>query len=150
MDCELCRKDIGDVIVLLPIKKPDGRLSILTCLECAKKSSAYCQKHERPHIGFAGDNTTACLICVEEEVGRRKLEADSIFDRIKEVLSQEELEDLSGWVRVSSFITGDSEAVSILRAIATRAARFQISIDEVVEQILKAKSLDIILPRCLI
>ena len=149
MDCGLCGKDIGNVIVLLPIKKPDGCLSVLACLKCAKKSSAYCQKHKGPHTGFVGDNTTACLICVEEEVRRRKLEAESIFSKIKEVVTPKDLEELADWMEISSLITGDSEAVSVLRAIATRAARFQISIDEVVEQILKAKSLDIILPRTL-
>ena len=150
MNCKLCENGIGDIAVLLPIKQPDGSLCIMTCLNCAENSTAYCKKHKGPHSGFTDDTSTACLRCIEEEVSERWSEAESIFNRIKEVTSPEDLEDLAEWAELSSLISGDSEAVSILRAIATKAARLLISIDEMVEQILKAKSLDIILPKCLI
>ena len=147
MNCELCFNDIGDAIVILPVKKPSGRLSIMACLKCAENSSAYCKKHKIPHIGFSSDTTTACLVCIEETVKARMTEADSVFDKIRRVLDSEEAEagNLMEATSMSSCLTGVTPAVSVLRFVATKAFRLHVSIEEVVERVLQEKSVNIIL-----
>lgn len=146
MNCELCKKDIGDVIVSLPIKKPDGCLNTMACLECAEESSAYCKKHKRPHLGFADDDTTACMICIEEMIARERSKEAYIFNRLKEALPLEDLKYLLEWADLAASITGNSRLTCILRDIVTKALRRQVSIEEIVKQILQTKSVDVILP----
>lgn len=66
MRCELCRSN-PETIVLLPIRQPDGKLVTFACLDCSKESGHYCLEHDRPHLGLE-DNTSACIICIEEAV----------------------------------------------------------------------------------
>ena len=73
MRCKFCGTD-PDPIVLVPNieKRKDGQIEIFSCLDCAIKQGVYCEKHESPHTGFSGDETTACLHCIEEEVQAKK------------------------------------------------------------------------------
>lgn len=147
MRCELCGKDIGDTIVLLPIKKPDGALSSMACLSCAENSSAYCKKHERPHLGFMDNNTTACILCIEEVVAQKENEEVLIFDKILEVLPPEEKKDLLDWTTTIASLKREREATSVLRAVATKALRLKKTVDEMVTQIIRDKSAEFVLPR---
>ena len=145
MKCELCGKDIGDIVVSLPLKKVDGSLSTMACLKCAENSSVYCKKHKKPHLGFI-DDTTACIYCIEEMVAENRDKEASIFSNLREHLLTEELNRLLEWAAASSFITGNSQKTCVLRAIATKAKRSNQSIEEVLEKIVEAKSVESILP----
>ena len=146
MDCELCERAPDDTLVILPIKKADGALITLACLKCAENSSAYCKKHERPHLGFEDDDTTACMFCIEETVDeKRSMEVD-IFNTFQHELPTEEFNSLLEWAALSASITGNSEATCILRAIITKALRLNQSIEEVVEKVIKTEAVDFILP----
>ena len=146
MKCELCGRTSDDTLVILPIKKADGCLNTIACLECAESSSAYCKRHERPHLGFIGDDTTACAICIEEMVTEKKPIEMSIFSTLQQKLPEEELNHLLEWATLSASITGNSEATCILRAIITKALRTKESVEEVAEKVIKTKSVNFILP----
>lgn len=145
MKCGLCGKDIGDFVVSLPLKKADGSLSTMACLECAEKSPVYCKKHRKPHLGFI-DDTTACIYCIEEMVAENRHKEISIFNNLRQELTTEEFERLLEWATIVSSITGNSRKNCILRAIATKAKRSNHSIEEVLEKIIEAKSVESILP----
>lgn len=147
MACEICGRTDSRVEVILPIKQPDGRLETMACLGCAEESSAYCLKHERPHIGFADDKTTACVLCIEETVASKTTEADKIFKALRDNLPQEEATKLELWAKESSFITEDSLAISVLRFLATKALRLKTTVEKIEKQILRAKSVELILPK---
>lgn len=145
MKCGLCGMDIGDIVVSLPLKKADGSFSTMACLKCAEKSSVYCKKHRKPHLGFI-DDTTACIYCIEEIVTENRHREASIFNNLREHLPTEELNRLLEWSLASSSITGNSQKTCILRAITTKAKRSNKSIEEVLEKIIEAKSVESILP----
>lgn len=145
MKCELCGKDIGEIVVSLPLKRPTGCLNTLACLKCAENSPAYCKKHNKSHLGFI-DDTTACIGCIEEMVAENRHKETIIWNVLRQKLPTEEFERLSEWATASSLITGNSQRTCILRAIATRAKRSNQSIEEVLEKIIEAKSVESILP----
>lgn len=64
MNCEICGED-KRIMVSLPIKKEDGCLNKIACLECARDSGAYCTRHDRPYMGFE-DGSIACPLCRAE------------------------------------------------------------------------------------
>ena len=96
MTCEICRKDLDDTIVILPIRQADGKLVTLACPPCAQQSSAYCQAHQAPHMGFAED-TTACLRCIDEEVVRQAARAPEIWARLIHALPAIQVSALISW-----------------------------------------------------
>jgi len=145
MKCEKCGGD-SDIFVLLPVKKPDGSLSEIVCHDCALASSAYCKKHQMPHLGFSDNETTACRICIEEAVAENKNRAEKIYLNMKTELPLEEINELDDWAQLVSSIAGNSIAICVLRGVATKAFRLGVSIDEVVKRIIKARSVDLILP----
>jgi hypothetical protein len=145
MNCGVCGKDIGKVIMNLPLKKADGSLSTLVCLKCAQKSSLFCKKHQKPHIGFS-DGTTACIYCIEEMVAKNQKKRDIISNELREKLPQEELERLMNWATKSSSKNGSNVNTCILRLIATKAKRNSQSIEEVLKNTIEAKSVKCLLP----
>jgi len=146
MKCEICGKDSAEVFVILAIKKPDGCLNTIACLECAEKSPAYCKKHQRPHLGFSEDNTTACALCIEEMVSEKEPEELNIFRRFQKELFPEERHRLLEWADDSATCTGNSKGICTLRAIATKALREKKSFEEIVEKIVDEKSVNCVLP----
>jgi len=145
MECEECGKE-SDIFVLLPARKSNGSLNEMVCHDCALASSAYCQKHQIPHLGFIDDATTACRVCIEEMVTKNKAGAKKIYLLLETELPFEEIENLNDWAQGASLITGDSMTVCILRAVITKALRLSVDIDEVIKRIIGAKSVDLILP----
>ncbi|TRZ64489.1 MAG: hypothetical protein D4Q79_01395 [Spirochaetia bacterium] len=146
MKCELCGKDIGETIVLLPIKKTDGTLSTMACLDCVENSPAYCKKHGRPHLGFMGDDTTACILCIEELTAEKENEEMSVFNEILEAIPLEKRKRLLDYAITISSIKYECEATSVLRAVATKALRLKKTVEEIVIQIVNEKSAESILP----
>jgi len=145
MKCEKCGGD-SDTFVSLPARKLDGSLNKIVCHGCVLVSSAYCKKHQMPHLGFSDDETTACRICIEEAVAENRGKAEKIYFAIKTELPPEEIDELDDWVQDVSSITGNSTAVCVLRGVATKAFRLGIGIDDVVKKIIETKSVNLILP----
>lgn len=147
MRCKFCGTD-PNLVVLVPNveKAKDGMIEIFSCLNCAIKHGIYCKKHECPHTGFSGDETTACLRCIEEEVQEKKEVAEEVYGRICGALPQEELDELQEFAEDSSVITGDDESVSVLRFVMTTAHRLKLPWDQVVVMILERRSAALILP----
>jgi hypothetical protein len=145
MKCELCGEDIGDITVSLPLKKADGSLNTMACLKCAEQSSAYCKKHKRPHLGFF-DDTTACVLCVEEIVAENRRKEISIYRNLWQKLPPEEFGRLMEWATKSSWVTDSYVNTCILRAIATKAKISNQTIEKVLEKIIETKSIEYILP----
>jgi len=147
MKCQLCDKDIGDTIVLLPLKRTDGALSTMACLNCAENSSAYCKKHNRPHLGFMDDNSTACIFCIEELVVQKENEEMFVFEKILEAIPPEEKKCLLDYATTVARIKQEREATSVLRAVATKALRLKRTVEEMVAQVVIQKSIESILPK---
>lgn len=145
MNCDICGKEIGEIIVSLSLKRPNGALNTLACQECAENSSCYCQKHERPHLGFEDDNTTACMLCIEELVDEKIPEEVAVFEELGKILPREEMERLVEWANDSSIVSGDPGTVCILRAIATKALRLKTTFEEIKSRIIKEKLVGFIL-----
>ena len=144
MKCDICKKPISELIIILPLRQPDGKLDTLACEKCATKSKAYCAKHVRPHIGFI-DGSTACIWCVDDLVTANKGNAVRIRDRIWAELLEDEIEDLNEAAEISAEITGCSDSVAILRFIASAAIRSGKSIEEIVREITTSHSIASIL-----
>jgi len=145
MKCEICGEDSAEVFAILAVKKPDGCLNTIACLECAKKSSAYCLKHQKPHLGFTDDDTTACPFCIEEMAAEKEPAEADIFRRFQKELSEKERRRLLNWAEDFASVTGNSKGICTLRAIATKALRERKSFEEIVERIIAEKSVDCIL-----
>jgi len=140
--CRFCNGD-PEILVLLPANIGPG--SPFACIECAKKNGLYCVKHDKPHTGFAGDNTTACLRCIEEETLKARDRADEFYLLVKGALSEEEWENLSEAIEESSYLTGNEDPVTLLRFIATKAVRLHLSLDDILVRILQEQSAEFIL-----
>ncbi len=144
MKCEICGKDALK-FVLLNIKKPDGCLNTIACLECAKKSPAYCNKHENAHLGFE-DGSTACVGCIEEEVKENEIKGSDIINDLQQKLPKVEFDRLMEWANDVVPLTGNTDITCILRALITRALRIHKEIDEVIIEVIEEKSVNSILP----
>ncbi len=139
MECERCGKD-PDLIIVLPAKKSDGCLNEIVCYDCALKASAYCNKHQMPHLGFIDDETTACKLCIEEKVLKNMERAEEIHAKLKAGLPFKEMRDIEDWARELYLLARISKKVSILRLVVIRALRLGISIDETIERAIKSQT----------
>ncbi len=144
MRCEL-RNHEADHLVLLPIHQPDGSSITTACLEHARESGAFCNTHEEPHLGFM-DGTHACVRCIEDEVAQSTYLASSFAKVIRDRLSRDDLIELTEWSSVSSETNGSTEDVCILRAVITTAHRLGITDQEVIQEIIDRKTVEVILP----
>lgn len=147
MNCEICGNERAEVMVILPIKQADGRLNTMACDECAQKSSAYCLKHQTPHLGFADDESTACQRCIEEMVVQRESDGLAIFGDLMINLPAEDWNRLLAWAGQAASITRNTVPTCILRAVVTKALRLKVTIDEVMRQLCQKKSVEMILPK---
>ena len=138
MLCEICRRD-PQFLMLLPLPQSDGNLCTFACEACAQKSSAYCTLHQTIHQGFI-DETTACLICIQQEVSDQSLRSEAVCKKLQLLLSPEWWEVLVEAADLSAEITGTDRGICIIRFIATKAMRVHEVFDATYERILKAKS----------
>ena len=132
--CELCEAD-ADIINILPITQPDGKLDTMACTGCSESSGVYCLEHKRPHLGF-NDNTTACAECIETELDENTDYLCALFistltgdDKNKMTLTI-----VDRWYSELSKYTNDGKERCIARAIVTVAQRFDINPEEVIER----------------
>ena len=145
MKCEICKKSIGGVIVILPIIQPDGKLDTLACEKCAHDSKAYCIKHDRPHVGFS-DGSTACLWCIEEVVKVNTVNAISVSNHIKDVLPEDQVDELDEAAEAAAAVRGCTEDIAILRFIASATVRSgKKNISDKLNEVLNSRSVKCIL-----
>jgi len=147
----MCRGDIGDVLIRLPIRQPDGALNTLVCESCAEKSDVYCLTHKRSHLGFV-DETTICTLCVEEilekdgeRIAGRLAAAISVSDKALE--SQQAIRRWLTGVRFDLPIVSSVElpsvvrflntpyALNIARAVVAYSQRMRFTPEEVIEMV---------------
>ena len=145
MICEKCGKDASS-FVILPIKKKDGCLNTIVCVACAEDSPAYCKKHNVPHLGFADDNTTACKFCIDELVETNRKHETEIASMLWARLPSGEDTRLAEYAEFVSSITGENTATCVLRALATKAMRAGMSVEEVASKLVDDGSVSFILP----
>ena len=144
MNCEKCEKD-ANLLVILPLHRPDGCLNTIACLECAKKSGVYCLKHKKPHLGF-DDGTTVCIYCIEAEVEQHRVElTDLVNTEIFSQIDEGAIERYNAWLAELSVKGGEINKPAGIRAIVTLALRRRVEPKAVIEAI-KNEGLDIILP----
>ena len=122
----------------------------------------YCQKHQRPHLGFE-DETTACISCIEEIVEKdgEKI-AGSFAAAIERSDKASEIRRSIGeWLATTqSMIEGGvdlvdlplamrfqrtPQALNISRAVVTYSQRIRITPEEVIERVAK-EGAGVILP----
>jgi hypothetical protein len=144
MRCVFCGTEEMDPIILVPIWQPDGSLTAFACLGCTKNEGLYCDKHERPHVGFE-DETTACLLCIEEFVKREEHRAHQVAMEIRNSLDHDCKEELEEAAEVASALTNWDDDVAILRFVASRAQRSGVSINDVVKEVVLRRSTEPIL-----
>ena len=134
MKCEICGKPDPKLLIILPLHQADGRLDTIVCEECARKSKAYCLRHQRPHLGFM-DGSTACIHCIEELVRDNMDVKSEIMDRVCDALPRDQAADLVEAAEAVSSVMRCSESQSILRFVATKAMRSFKAIGSVIEEI---------------
>jgi hypothetical protein len=146
MKCKFCGGDI-DVPAMVPARgKFGGDIEALSCVGCAIREGIYCTKHNSPHAGFVGDDTTACLFCINEEVIENEKVAEQVYQRLKDGLDKAEWTALCGEILIANAITGGSDHSSLYRFIVTKAHRLHVPAETVVLEILEKKSVMMILP----
>lgn len=146
LNCELCGDKDPNPLIILSKKQPNGALQTLACEECAEKSDIYCKVHKRPHLGFV-DDTTACIVCVEETVREHFAGAEETMRKILALLdNEEEKEELFGLIEPLSILTRTTQAGCVLRFVVTRALRLRLTIDAVIEEVMRTRSIRTLLP----
>lgn len=142
--CEICG-DPADVINLLPIKQPDGKLDTLACTSCAQESGVFCNIHQRPHLGFA-DGTTACKVCIDDQVEADTPEiASNFFREIDESPHKKKvLKELKEWSEALEAF-GLPYETNVTRAVVTVALRLKKTTEEIIKQVCE-EGPEVILP----
>ena len=136
--CEICGQADPRIMFILPLLRANGNLNTMACEGCAKKSSAYCLKHDCQHTGFI-DGSTACLRCIQELVESKKDEAPNIRDRLRQGLAPDQAEDLDDAAGLSAELNGSSESVAILRFLASKAMRTNQTVEDIIHLIAESK-----------
>lgn len=134
--CDVDPHDRAEVLCLVPAENSED----WSCLPCAKKQGLYCERHDQIHTRFEGHlgeaSTHACIPCIEEMVRSSAALASEYETRIRRVLTEVELIDLDEWIATARSVTGDADdARTLLRAIATMAARTSTAIEVVVADV---------------
>jgi len=141
--CKECGRD-SYVIVIVPCGKGSGPYVMELCMKCAIRSGKYCVSHEVAHIGYS-DGTTACIICVHDIVAEKMSSADGYLERITDNIDGDDLESLDDWLDMVGPIYGGRPR-ALLSALAARSLRTGVTVDEVTERIISARSAAEILP----
>jgi hypothetical protein len=142
VNCQICGKDIGNVVVVVPKPRPGGYLDSMACIECAKKSGMYCEVHERPHQGFS-DGTSSCRVCQKELYDKHRSRASLLAGMIQDAVPREDFAVLLeewAWAGVTDM---ERDILILLHLCAASLGR-KMDLDELVRQIVVSHSLDII------
>jgi hypothetical protein len=103
---------------------------------------AICEKHNIPLL-TSPTGVGYCMICIEELIKIHKGEADDIYNKLRSSLSTSVVEKLDGAIKQSLSMKGqDSEEMAVLRFVAAKALRSGKTIDEVVDAIIDADSIE--------
>ena len=139
-DCEVCASPTN-VLVILAKRRETGELNTLACPECAVVSGAFCTEHNSPHIGF-NDGTTACDQCVEEVFWAHKPQAKQLADRLMMKLPPEVSWQFLKEAKERADLCSLELSIVVLRLLAVKAVRSQITVDDVVAQLVADRSVD--------
>jgi len=104
----------------------------------------YCQKHDQSHFVFK-DDTTACLLCINETVEEKEKDETTIFYKILATIPKKEQRLLSKWAGSIYVLTGEWEPRIFLKEVVAKAYRLKKTVDEMLEQIVKEESVRLIL-----
>lgn len=147
MNCRFCGHD-PELIMLVPARRKfDGAIEVFSCRNCAIEKGLYCVKHDKPHIGFDGDDTTACLSCIVEEVQVRKEMAEFLYRRLFRILPDPEWMELQEAAVIASTIMGENDAVAILRFMVTKAQREKVSVENIFDRVVQAGTASMLIPQ---
>lgn len=136
MHCELCGKE-PQTFVLMPIRGKRGALETIGCMPCAISRGVYCEKHDRPHLGFE-DGTHACVVCIEHDVIANYGWVVELEDRIQQDFSEREQVEVEEYLESVSFLPDRGR--NLLRPIATLARRGGKPFREMFELVLRGRS----------
>lgn len=162
MKCEICGNDLYDLLVLLPKRQPDGKLVTFACVGCSIESGMYCQRHQRPHLGF-DDETSACMICIDEQVEK---DGERIVGQLSGTISRSEHKeeikrDIDEWLQLIEWNLPNADlgdlplaikyiqtphTLNIARAVVTYSQRMRVTPEEVIERVGKDGT-SLILPK---
>ncbi len=145
MKCEICGSYDKELLYMLPIRQHNGSLITIACHNCAWDSGAYCQKHHKPHFGFE-DGSTACQDCIEEMIEQEQPRTDEWAEKLRQGLGESHYAVLIQAAEIAIDIVGGPITIAVLRFIATRARRENLSFQEVVDRALSEKTAAFIVP----
>lgn len=129
MRCDLGDHEAGHLYLLsIPGLPPFG------CIGCLRQRGLWCEQHQRVFNGFV-DGTSACFICIEEEVGRSEAVGAQFLPELESILPDDEREELNDWLTTSATITGQSRERCFVRTLASKALRTNTPLAAVVEMI---------------
>jgi hypothetical protein len=145
--CEICEQPTN-VLNIIPKRRADGSLVTLACTPCAQESDMYCDVHQRPHIGFADGETTACVECIEEEVEKDGTKIATAFQSgVSESPHCLEISfAMDQYIDLAVRIKGGSREQCMARPIVTAAKRFKKSTDEIIAETFE-KGPNVLFPR---
>ncbi|MFA6502646.1 MAG: hypothetical protein WCT45_00095 [Candidatus Paceibacterota bacterium] len=113
-------------------------------MDATPESWSFCYKHYRTHHRFS-DGSIACILCIEETVRKREPEALAMWRSILEVLPPLEMEVLHAHIEMGSVVTSDSDEAIMLRFLAAKALRTKSTVDEVLAEAIRTRSVRCIL-----
>lgn len=145
MVCELCGED-SLVITFLPIRNSSGAYNTASCLQCVEETGAYCPIHQIPHVGFE-DETHACYRCINDETTKFFSAATLYTEMLRNNLPPSKFNALYNWAESVSDITRMiPPQFHILRAIIALARRKGVRRVNIMRQVLRSQSIEILLP----
>lgn len=137
--CRICEQQTDTFNILPPgIRLENAREVWMACDNCAQQLGYFCPRHEKPHMGFE-DGTTACKICIDDEVEQHAEEiASAFFEGVDDSLHRNQiLLEVREWAMVASDLAGgDTPNLhrTVARAIVTLSKRTGKSVEEVIEE----------------
>ena len=150
MLCEICGKD-HDLIFLLPLPQEGGHSNTQACLECARKTSVFCQKHDISHTPYF-DGFAACGQCIDEQVaaqgktlGLRLLNGITVSEcYFRLYFGPDKWRGFRGWL--TDGLTGEDQNLKAGRAVVTAAMKRGLAPEEVISTVIRESNPDILLP----
>lgn len=143
-NCEFCGID-AEVLCLLPIHQPDGRLDKFACHACAITSGVYCVNHDTPHHGF-NDGTHACLNCIEDLTQDLVRRYPAMSSKVQGCVSAYMYERWRSWCVTAADVMRCNQNEAVCRAMATLAMRTATTSEELLERLVAERDITVLIP----
>ena len=138
MECQMCGGDAKELHVI-PIRNGDSYVT-KACTDCAEYIGALC--HGKTKLVFE-DESMACSVCVDELAGRIQ---DICRALLSELPTDETSANFTEWLCDVSNVLREPPVESFARAIATKALRYNVSVECVITKVWRERSAACILP----